>query len=119
VSNLKTPGDFNALVESRALRRDLAFHCISVHCNAAAFELDMRGLIETHISDHRGPGGIRLHPEYEWTWDPEKLEAVLEECEREEDYHFTRDELPNKTPQTFFWKINSTRRGRLLNVGAH
>lgn len=60
---------------------ELAMHMIGRHCNAAAVASDWAENAGLHRHEHDGPGGIRNHPRGDLSFDPETVEAVLEEAE--------------------------------------
>ena len=65
----------------RPATRDLAFHLVAVHKNAAAIANPPAVNLDCHQHEHFGPGGLRLHPWTLFSWDEQTLEDVLEEAE--------------------------------------
>lgn len=63
--------------------QDLAFHLVGVHKNAAAISNDPAENEGLHDHEHHGPGGLRLHDPADLYWDPDTVEAVLEEAEED------------------------------------
>jgi hypothetical protein len=59
----------------------LAMHLISMHADPMAVARSREENDEQHAYEHIGPGTIRNHPVSLRTYDPAKIEVVLEECE--------------------------------------
>jgi hypothetical protein len=63
------------------LDRDQAFHLVSCHADPTAICRSPMENREQHNSEHAGYGTVHHHWGPLLTWDENKFEAVLEECE--------------------------------------
>jgi hypothetical protein len=103
------------LKTGRLLQQGLAFHLISAHRNAAAFEMDIRGLTTSHRDAH-SLLNMPDHP-FSWhDWDADQLEEILEDAERG-NYGFTRNTLPNGMAKDHIWILNEC--GNVPRIGNH
>lgn len=62
----------------------LAMHLVGRHKNIAAVHNTPGDNAEAHRWDHIAPGGIRNHEFGDLGYDPQEVEQVLEEYEKEE-----------------------------------
>lgn len=63
---------------------DLAMHLVGRHKNSAAVHSTAADNFNAHHHDHTGPGGVRNHPYYDYSYGEAEVEEVLEEAEEAE-----------------------------------
>lgn len=67
-----------------SLDERVAFHLIGKHCDGLAICRSPADNADQHKHEHDGPCTIRNHPRHSVEYDPEIVEAVLEELEADE-----------------------------------